>query len=349
MSTIVTAYQLSELLRKVDPHIGRHMGYAPIQGVRLDHDGHHLHAAATDRYTLAVARQETAPETPWAATINGSDRDNQLAAVTTWLAAHDGAGAITLTANLTATGNTLTLASHRSTLTVPVYAGDFPDWRGLIRTAIERDGTDSPWTGHTSKLLARWETAGHEICTWQSAFDKPMVITANDFIGLQMPRRIADEESPAGRHDQWADTLGTGTPVEMDDTLTTYEPQELAERDNIIGQHAEDLLKEIIQSGIDMRGKSMTDPAEFRALVTTVLNGWTAYRLLDALRKADPDLLRTVLTDTDEQLESGEVGEWAWDAAEKAGHNPQQWYDDYETRLKQLADEATEATEKAAS
>jgi hypothetical protein len=56
-----------------------------------------------------------------------------------------------------------------------------------------------------------------------------------------------------------------------------------------------------------------------------------------ALQKADPDLLRTVLAETSEELESGEIGEWAWDEAEKAGHNPQQWQDDYEAHLKKLA------------
>jgi hypothetical protein len=337
VTTTITAYQLAELLRKVDPHIGRTMGYAAIQGVRLDHDGRNLHAVATDRYTLAVARQKTAPTTPWAASINGSDRDNQLAAVTTWLATHDGEDAITLTADLGPTGNALTLASRRSNLTVPVYAGHFPDWRGLIRTAVDRDGTDSPWTGQTSKLLARWEAAGREICTWQSAFDKPMVVTANSFIGIQMPRRIADEESPAGRHDEWADSLGTGAPVEMDDTLTTYEPQELEERDNAIDREIESLLKLALRSTSGAFNAATGDTGALTAYILAGTQSWTAYRLLKALQKADPNLLHTVLAETSEELESGEIGEWARDEAERAGHNPQQWADDYDAHLKQLA------------
>lgn len=337
--TTLTAYQLSSLLRKVDPHIGRDMGYAPIQGVRLDDDGRHLHAAATDRYTLAVARTKTDNRDPWALTINASSLDNQLGTVTAWLTAQDADRAITLTPSLSPTGNTLTLTGQCSTLTVPVYAGDFPDWRGLIRTAKENTPSEAPWTGLTSKLLARWEAAGHEVCAWQSAFDKPLLITAPHFVGLQMPRRIADEESPASRHDEWADSLGDGNKVEMDDTLSTWEPTELDERDNAIGQHREDLLKQVLRSTSDLFRASTNDHAALAAYALAGGRAWLAYRLTEALAKADPTLLRNVLDSTNEELESGEIGEWAWDEAMRHGHNPQQWADEYETHLKKLAGE----------
>lgn len=332
--TTITAYQLSELLRKVNPHVGRHSGYAVIQGIHLDYDGRHLHAVATDRYTIAVARQTAPGEGSWTATINGSDRGNHLDGVIAWLASHQGEDAITVEPDL-GPGYNLNLASTRSTLTVPVDGGEFPDWRGLIRTAVDRDGTDSPWTGHTSKLLARWETAGHDICTWQSSFDKPMVITASGFIGLQMPRRIADEESPAARHDEWADSLGSGNPVEMDDTLNTWEPQELDERDNVIGQYAEELLQMTLR--YTGRSPATEEPVARTGHYLAAIHGWYAYQLLKALEKADPDLLRTVLADTHEQADSGEIGEWAWDEAEKAGHDPEAWRDEYEAHLKKLA------------
>jgi hypothetical protein len=71
---------------------------------------------------------------------------------------------------------------------------------------------------------------------------------------------------------------------------------------------------------------------------------WSAYRLLQALKKADPDLAEATVLDLNEQLESGEIGEWAWSEAEAAGHNPQKWHDDYETRLKTLTEKhATDA------
>ena len=69
--TSLTAYQLSELLRRVDPHVGRSSGYGGIEGVRLDYDGQHLHAVATDRHTLAVARQRAVGTAPaWALTVS---------------------------------------------------------------------------------------------------------------------------------------------------------------------------------------------------------------------------------------------------------------------------------------
>jgi hypothetical protein len=66
-----------------------------------------------------------------------------------------------------------------------------------------------------------------------------------------------------------------------------------------------------------------------------------------ALKKADPDLAETTVRDLNEQLESGEIGEWAWDAAAQAGHNPQQWQDDYEAHKQQLAEKQAAADSAA--
>jgi hypothetical protein len=75
---------------------------------------------------------------------------------------------------------------------------------------------------------------------------------------------------------------------------------------------------------------------------------WSAYRILQALKKADPDLAETTVRELNEQLESGEIGEWAWDEAEAAGHTPQQWQDEDEARQKKLAEKwAAEAATTA--
>jgi hypothetical protein len=58
-----------------------------------------------------------------------------------------------------------------------------------------------------------------------------------------------------------------------------------------------------------------------------------AFRYLDALYQVDPRAAQEVVKDTAEQLDSGEICEWAWDAAEEAGHKPKQWRDDYEKAL----------------
>lgn len=347
-TTTLTAYQLAELLRKVEPHVGRNAGYGPIQGVRLDYDGRHLHAIATDRYTMAVARQKTRSSDPaWAHTLHGPNVD----ALAAWLKARSADGNAR---NVHITPGeydvTFTEGDYTTGLTLPAMNGPYPEWRGVLRHSMENPVGEAPYSLVTSSLLARWEAAGNRVCTWQASASKPIVVVGNDFLGIQMPARFTDNNTGPNIADDiatWADSFAKATPVEMDDDLDTHEPQELEDRDNAIGQHAEDLLKQVLRSTTDMHGKSASDPAEFYAHIMAVLNGWTAYRLLKALQMADPDLLRTVLADTDEQLESGEVGEWAWDEAEKAGHNPQQWHDDYEAHVKALA--AKKAADTAAA
>lgn len=117
---------------------------------------------------------------------------------------------------------------------------------------------------------------------------------------------------------------------------TTSNPT--SERDGAIADHAQDLLKLTLR--YTGRGPTGGDPTSRNAHYFTAINSWTAYRLLRALQQVDPDLLRAVPDDTDEQLEDGDIGQWAWDEAEKAGHDPEAWSDEYEAHLKKLAAEA---------
>lgn len=343
-STTITAYQLSELLRKVTPHIGRNSRYAPIQGVLLDYDGKHLHAVATDRYTIAVARQKTrSKSTAWAHAVHGDDVD----ALTAWLNARG----FDDTHNITITPGEydLTFAEARAQITVPFLGGAFPQWRGLFRHSMQTPVGEAPYTRVTSAMLARWEAAGHDLSMWQAAASKPIVLAGADFLGLQMPCKFTgDDTAPniAGDLETWSSSLADATPVTPDEDLDTHEPEELDERDNAIGREIESLLKLTLRSTTDLFALSTNDPAAMTAFVFAGTQSWLAYRLLKGLQKADPDLLRTVLKQASEELESGEIGEWAWDEAEKAGHNPQQWHDDYEAHLKKLA---AEKAEKAAA
>jgi hypothetical protein len=101
---------------------------------------------------------------------------------------------------------------------------------------------------------------------------------------------------------------------------TTSNPT--SERDGAIADHAQDLLKLTLR--YTGRGPTGGDPTSRNAHYFTAINSWTAYRLLRALQQVDPDLL----------------GQWAWDEAEKAGHDPEAWSDEYEAHLKKLAAEA---------
>ncbi|MER5312739.1 hypothetical protein ABT034_33760 [Streptomyces sp. NPDC002773] len=335
-TTTLTAYNLSNLLKKVDPHVGRHSGYAAIQGIHLDYDGRYLHAAATDRFTLAVARQRTRSSDPaWNLTVRLVD----LPALTAWVDALNGEHNV----HISPYQQGLTFESHGNKLVIPAGTLAFPDWRGLIRTALENPPSESPWTGHTADTLDRWVAAGRQITLWQSAFDKPLVIRGHNFVGLQMPRRIGDEESPESRWDEWADSLGTGGKVEQADTLHHDEPEELADKGYDASAATEDLLKQVLRSTSDLFKVASGDHFAMAAYALAGGRAWIAYRLLKALEKSDPDLLRSTLADVNEQLESGEIGEWAWDAAERAGHDPQAWQDDYAAHLAKQAEKRAAA------
>lgn len=345
--TSLTAYQLSELLRRVDPHIGRDTGYGAIAGVHLDYDGTYLHAVATDRCTLAVARERAVGIAPaWKLTLSAAEWTDNVTALRAWVDAHPGGENVHLAAGTEG----LTATSSRGKLVLQASPGYFPEWRDLIRTALHHEPTESPWSGFTSKLLARWETAGGAITTWQSAFDKPVVVYGTNFVGLQIPRRIGDDESPASRWAAWKGSLGeSGPEVEQDETLHQWEAAAIEEKERLVETFAEDLLKQTLRSTTDMFQLATKDTGALTAYALAGTQSWLAYRLLKALEKSAPDLLRTTLDDVTQQLESGELGEWAWDEAEQAGHNPQKWHDDYEAHLKKLAEKRAAETAATAA
>lgn len=335
-TTTLTAYQLAELLRKVEPHIGSNSEYFMIQGIRLDYDGRYLHAVATDRYTIAVARQKTRSQDPaWAYTLHGTDVD----VLTAWLKARGTDDAHNIHITPGENGITFTEGEKTTGLTIHPVEGTFPQWRGLFRSAMETPIGEAPYSRIRPSLLARWETVGREVSTWQASATKPIVIVGCDFLGLQMPCRFTGDDTAPNIADDiatWAGSLAGATPIEQDDDLDIHEPEELADRDNAIGREIESLLKLTLRSTANLFAAATEDTGALVGYALAGTQSWTAYRLVKALQKADPDLLRTVLADTSEQLESGEIGEWAWDEAEKAGHNPQQWQDDYEAHLKAL-------------
>ncbi|CUW31719.1 hypothetical protein [Streptomyces reticuli] len=340
--TSLTAYQLSELLRRVDPHIARNSDHGGIEGVHLDYNGKHLHAVATDRYTLAVARERAVGIAPaWKLTISAAEWTDNVTALRAWADAHPGGENV----HLSASADELTVSSNRSKLVLQASSGYFPEWRDLIRTALNHAPTESPWSGWRTRLLARWQEVGDGITTWQPAFDKPVVIYATNFVGLQMPRRIGDDESPAGRWESWKGSLGeTGPTVEQEQTLHHWEAAALEEKDHLVETYIEDLLKQTLRSTTDIFKVATGDTGALAAYALAGTQSWLAYRLLKVMEKAAPDLLRKTLDDVTQQCESGEINEWARDEAEKAGFDPQKWHDEYEAHLKKLADERAAET-----
>lgn len=324
--TTINAHKLQRLIKQTRPHISSDDTLPAINGIRFECDGIHIHALATDRFTFAVARAKVREETDtWSLTVSESD----LGWFTAWLETHEGDTIL----NLTAGDDGLTVTDDRGNLVVPAKDHLFPKWQGLFRDALKDAATSGDMVSVDTKMLARWEKADTHLRTWQTEPEKPLLLVGDDFIGLQMPCRYkGDGKNRAKVHSDWSGTLGQGgDPVAI---AVPPEPGAVAEM-------AEAMLRRTLQSTSEMFDVDMDTDKGRAAFIAWVHSGgyaWSAYRILQALKKADPDLAETTVRDLDEQLESGEIGEWAWDEAEAIGHNPKQWHDDYEAFLKKQAE-----------
>jgi hypothetical protein len=190
-------------------------------------------------------------------------------------------------------------------------------------------------------MLARWKAADTHLRVWQTEAEKPLVLVGDDFLGMQMPRRYqGDAQDRAAVISDWSGSLGKGDGEAM---AALPEPGAVAEL-------AEEMLRQTLRSTTEMFGADMDTEkgrGAFNAWVHSGIYAWSSFRFLQALKKADPDLAEATVRDLNEQLESGEIGEWAWDAAEEAGHNPKAWQDDYEAHKKQLAEKKAAADSAA--
>ncbi len=334
--TTINAHKLQRLIKQTRPHVSPDDTLPPIHGIRFECDGVHIHALATDRYTFAVARAKVREETDtWTTTIS----EDYLGWFTAWLETHEGDTIL----DLAATGDGLAVTDDRGTLVVPAKDHTFPKWQSLFRDAMTDAARSGDMVSVDTKMLARWKHADTHLRTWQTEPEKPLLLVGDDFIGLQMPARYSgDAKDRAAVLSDWSGTLGKGgKPAKI-----TVPPPPGA-----VAEMEKGMLHRTLQSTAEMfNADTDTDKgrAAFIAWVHSGSYAWSAYRILQALKKADPDLAESTVRDLNEQLESGEIGEWAWDEAESAGHNPQQWHDDYEAHLKKLDEEqAAETTPTA--
>jgi hypothetical protein len=333
--TTINANRLQRLIKQTRPHISPDDTLPAINGVRFECDGVHIHALATDRFSFAAARVKVREETEtWSLTVDESDLDW----FTAWLDTHEGDTIL----NLAAGDDGLTVTDDRGGLLVPAKDHMFPKWQNLFRDALQDASTSGEMVGVDTKMLARWEKADTHLRVWQTTPEKPLLLVGENFLGLQMPARYPYEEmNRAAVLSDWSGSLGQGgEPVEI---AVPPVPGAVAEM-------AEAMLHQTLNSTAEMFDADMNTEkgrAAFNAWVHSGIYAWSAYRLLQALKKADPDLAETTVRDLKEQLDSGEIGEWAWDEAEQAGHNPQKWHDDYEAHLKKRA-EASKASEQPA-
>jgi hypothetical protein len=331
--TTINAHKLQRMISQTLPHVSPDDTVPPINGIRFECDGVHIHALASDRYTFAVARTKVREETDtWSLTISEAD----LKWFTAWLGTHEGDTIL----NLVAQDTGLAVTDDRGTVLVPAKDHVFPKWQHLFRDALQDASTSGDLVSLDTEMLARWKHADSHLRVWQTTPEKPLLLVGEDFLGLQMPARyIGDGKDRLTVLDHWSRSLRKGGKPE---------PITVPPAPGAVAEKAEELLRQTLRSTAEMFGADYDTEkgrGAFNAWVHSGIYAWSAYRLLEALKKADPDLAEATVRDLNEQLESGEIGEWAWDEAEQAGHNPQKWHDDFEAHKQKLAEkQAAEAT-----
>jgi hypothetical protein len=339
LSVTINAHQLGRLIDKTISHMGSEY-VEPLHGIRLDVDSKYVYAVASDRYTIAVARYQLnhadQQQEPWARTIPAE----YLRSLREWIQSMKGAGLITIST----AKDRLIFEGPQTDLSIAVTPGlEFPDWRGLLRSMLETTVEGDLFPCLNSGYLSRFNT-GDILRVRFTADQKPAVVFSEDFIGALMPARFAGvypckEETFEGAHKSWLWTLAAGSSDASLDSAAYEEDRPLYDVTTDICETGETLLQQTLRSGWEMHGKSKEKPDEFLAHCLAAVNGWMAFRYLDALHNVDPRVAAGVVAEVAGELESGEIGEFAWDAASKAGHNPQKWHDDYEAHLKKRAEE----------
>lgn len=332
--TTINAHKLQRLIKQTRPHISPDDTLPPINGIRFECDGIHIHALATDRYTFAAARTKVREETDtWSVTIS----EQTLGWLVPWMEVHEGDTILDLTSG----ADGFTIADDHGKLVIPAKDLTFPKWQGMFRKALQDASTSGELISVDTEMLARWKDAGTHLRVWQTTPEKPLLLVGEDFLGLQMPARYSgDAKDRDAVLSAWSGSLGKGgEPAEIPAPLP--QPGAVAEMEKA-------MLRRTLQSTAEMFDADTDTEKGRAAFIAWVHSGsyaWSAYRILQALKKADPDLAEVTVRDLNEQLESGELGEWAWDEAEAAGHNPQAWHDEYEAHLKKLAEkQAAETT-----
>ncbi|MFE4398722.1 MULTISPECIES: hypothetical protein [Streptomycetaceae] len=333
MTTTVAAHRLAEALTQVMPHMADPTSSTPIlASVRLANDGTHLHAVATDRYTLAVARQRPhACEDEWTATVGAV----HAAYLQAWAASHPGHHD---TVDLAVEPGLLTASSTAGRITVPTLDGAHVPWRGLLATHLGRPAEPVDLTTLDTQYLARWAQAGRHLQITQAAPEAPLVLTGAGFIGLQMPVRRVLQNTPSRAElaADWAAPTGHSTADDVDLPMP-------ADGDAAPAM-TEDLLKHVLMSTqelYDVVGGE--DHAATAAHARAGSHAWTAYRLLQVLRVIDPRTTELALADIASELEDGDFAERAFDDAETLGHQPQAWIDSYITARAARAEQAHDA------
>ncbi|MFE3074165.1 hypothetical protein [Streptomyces sp. NPDC059247] len=338
MTVTLNAHQLGRLLERTVGHIGDE-ALPMLHGVLLEADATYLYAVATDRYTLAVARyrHHGLDGTPFARTLPA----RALPALRRWLTCLPGHDPVTLTL----TGHKARLAAPQGEMSLTTDdAQEYIDWRGLLRGIIKQtensDGTETACPVLDTDKISRFGAADTRLRMWVSPGRTAALLAGEDFIGAQMPMRTMESGFPTSLADD-LDHLHTLWDATLTSALAGTEPVSgVLARYTVPGASrtvagiTKDLLHQTMRSTRDLFEEDGDSPTALAAHAASGVTAWSAYRYLEALHRADPKLAAQVVAETAGELDSGELGEFAYDAAHAAGFNPQSWEDNTETKTK---------------
>ncbi|MEW1699468.1 MULTISPECIES: hypothetical protein [unclassified Streptomyces] len=335
MSVTLNAHQLGRLLERTAAHIGDET-LPMLHGIRLEADATYLYAVATDRYTLAVARyrHHGLDCAPFDLTLPA----RALPALRRWLTCLPGHDPVTLTL----TGHKARLVAPQGEMTLTIDdAQEYIDWRGLLRGIIKQtqdcDGTDAACPVLDTDKSMRFGAADTRLRIWTNPGRTATLLAGEDFLGAQMPMRTQENGFPTSLaddldhlHSLWDDTL-TGTPPGTAPVSGPPARSNVPGASRTVAGTTKDLLRQTMHSIRDLIEEDGNFPAALAAHAAAGATAWTAYRYLEALHRADPLLAAQTVAESAGELDSGELGEFAYDAAYAAGFNPQAWEDDTET------------------
>lgn len=180
----IADHTLSRLVAQTRPHVGNLADAEAVQCITFDHDGRHLYAMATNRFTIAVSRTQVigGDDEPWAAIVHRTQLP-ELAAAVKLLDAD--------AVELERTDSQLILSGkrgHRVAVDFSPYSAKPFDWRKLLLPALEKPAAGIQMA-MDPKFFGAWKNLPKPVQMWSTGEGRMSLIVAADFLGGQMPIR----------------------------------------------------------------------------------------------------------------------------------------------------------------
>ncbi|WP_424891176.1 hypothetical protein [Streptomyces sp. XH2] len=215
---------LRTAVARVLPHKALPCANPTLEGLLLDFDGSHLYVVASDRFTLAIGRAAAIQSAPaWSRYLDMPAVSN----LDRFLELTDPRDPVALSSGYDVDeAPVLWLKGrHGSVELVTDENPDFPDWRELVAKSLANPAQDEPVV-LSPRLLQRWAAAGDSATFSHRGAGNPVLVMADDFLGLQAPRRRQPAAGPG--LDSWRKVVATRKEGDMSDDGLLAQLRELA-------------------------------------------------------------------------------------------------------------------------